>query len=110
MSNPFRNTAIVGVGRTEGPFTPNRTSLQLHAEVSRKAILNGRLRLADIDGVLTAGTDYPTYCERSGAGLCSATCDATVTWDVFRQINARLPLLRPKLYLPYWALQSFVVL
>ena len=63
MPNPSSHTAIVGVGRTEGPFTPNRTSLQLHAEVARKAILDAGLTLADIDGVLTAGTDYPTYCE-----------------------------------------------
>jgi acetyl-CoA acetyltransferase len=63
MSNPFHNTAVVGIGRTEGPFTPDRTSLQLHAEVARKAIVDAGLRLADIDGVLTAGTDYPTYCE-----------------------------------------------
>src|SRR5258706_13154804 len=63
MTHPLQNTAIVGVGRTEGPFTPDRTSLQLHAEVSRKAILDAGLGPGDIDGVLTAGTDYPTYCE-----------------------------------------------
>ena len=42
--------------------------------------------------------------------LCSRSRKGYLTWDVFQQIKARLPLLRPKLYLPYRALQSLVVL
>jgi hypothetical protein len=55
------------------PFTPDRTSLQLHAEVARKAVVDAGLRLGDIDGVLTAGTDYPTYCRTSRAPFSANT-------------------------------------
>ncbi len=33
-----------------------------------------------------------------------------ITWDVFHQIKQRLPILRPKLYLPYRDLQALAVL
>jgi len=33
-----------------------------------------------------------------------------LTWDLFNQIKERMPLLRPKLHLPYRALQSLAVL
>ena len=42
-------------------------------------------------------------CSRSWGG-------AHLTWDAFNQIKARTPLLRPKLLLPYRALQSLAVL
>jgi len=32
------------------------------------------------------------------------------TWSVFQKIKLRTPLLRPKLYLPYWELQALAVL
>ncbi len=62
MSSAAR-LAIAGVARTEAPRIPGRTSLQLHAELSRKALVDAGLRKLDIDGVLTAGCDEPTYCE-----------------------------------------------
>ena len=42
--------------------------------------------------------------------LCSRSWAGRITWDVFHQIKVRLPLLRPKLYLPYRELQAFAVL
>jgi RNA-directed DNA polymerase len=42
--------------------------------------------------------------------LCSRSRHGYLTWEVFQQIKARLPLLRPKLYLPYRALQALAVL
>jgi group II intron reverse transcriptase/maturase len=42
-------------------------------------------------------------CSRSWAGR-------HLTWEVFGQIKERTPLLRPKLYLPYRALQALAVL
>ena len=42
-------------------------------------------------------------CSRSWAG-------SHLTWEAFNQIKTRTPLLRPKLLLPYRALQSLVVL
>jgi hypothetical protein len=33
-----------------------------------------------------------------------------LTWDMFHQIKERTPLLKPKLRLPYWALQALAVL
>ena len=42
--------------------------------------------------------------------LCSRSWAGRITWDVFHQIKARLPLLRPKLYLPYRELQALAVL
>jgi hypothetical protein len=33
-----------------------------------------------------------------------------VTWETFQQIKARLPLLRPKLRLPYRELQQLAAL
>jgi acetyl-CoA acetyltransferase len=55
--------AVVGVGRTDGFRTPGKTSLQLHAEVSRKALADAGLGKETVDGVLTAGCDNPTYTE-----------------------------------------------
>jgi acetyl-CoA acetyltransferase len=64
--------AVVGVGRTESPRAPGRTSLQLHAEVSRRALEDAGLAPHQVDGVLTAGCDYGTYCEEvaHSAVLC----------------------------------------
>ena len=42
--------------------------------------------------------------------LCSRSRHGYLTWEVFQQIKARLPLLRPKLYLPYRELQALAVL
>jgi group II intron reverse transcriptase/maturase len=42
--------------------------------------------------------------------LCSRSRHGYLAWEVFQQIKARLPLLRPKLYLPYRALQALAVL
>jgi RNA-directed DNA polymerase len=42
--------------------------------------------------------------------LCSRSRAGRITWDVFHQIKERLPLLRPKLYLPYRELQALAVL
>ena len=33
--------------------------------------------------------------------LCSRSWTGRITWDVFHQIKARTPILRPKLFLPY---------
>ena len=63
MTQFSKQVAVVGVARTEGPWTPEKTSLQLHAELSRAALQDAGLTLKDVDGVLTAGCDYPTYCE-----------------------------------------------
>ena len=56
-------TAVVGVARSGTPFTPGKTSLQLHAELAREAVADAGLAPGDVDGVLTAGCDEPTYCE-----------------------------------------------
>src|SRR5215471_14716782 len=37
-------------------------------------------------------------------------CFLEIWWKQFQQITARFPLLRPKLYLPYGALQSLATL
>src|SRR5262245_59083408 len=42
--------------------------------------------------------------------LCSRSRKGYITWDVFQQIKARLPLVRPKLFLPYQKLQAIAVL
>ena len=42
--------------------------------------------------------------------LCSRSWAGRITWDVFHQIKQRLPILRPKLYLPYRELQALAVL
>ena len=42
--------------------------------------------------------------------LCSRSWAGRITWDVFHQIKQRLPILRPKLYLPYKELQALAVL
>ena len=42
--------------------------------------------------------------------LCSRSRKGYITWDVFQQIQARLPLVRPKLLLPYRKLQEIAVL
>ena len=42
--------------------------------------------------------------------LCSRSWASRITWDVFHQIKQRLPILRPKLYLPYKELQALAVL
>jgi group II intron reverse transcriptase/maturase len=42
--------------------------------------------------------------------LCSRSWAGRITWDVFHQIKERLPVLRPKLYLPYRELQALAVL
>ena len=55
--------AVVGIARTEQPWTPNKTSMDLHAELSRTALEDAGLTKNDVDGVLTAGCDDPTYCE-----------------------------------------------
>ena len=38
MNRISARTAVVGVARSETPFTPGKTSLQLHAELAREAI------------------------------------------------------------------------
>ena len=63
MNRISARTAVVEVARSETPFTPGKTSLQLHAELAREAIADAGLAAGDIDGVLTAGCDEPTYCE-----------------------------------------------
>ena len=55
--------AVVGIARTEQPWTPNKTSMDLHAALSRTALEDAGLTKNDVDGVLTAGCDDPTYCE-----------------------------------------------
>ena len=42
--------------------------------------------------------------------LCSRSWAGRITWDMFRQIKQRQPILRPKLYLPYRELQALAVL
>ena len=42
--------------------------------------------------------------------LCSRSRKGYITWDVFHQIKARLPLMRPRLFLPYRKLQAIAVL
>jgi hypothetical protein len=42
--------------------------------------------------------------------LCSRSRKGHITWDVFHQIKARTPIMRPKLFLPYAKLQSIAVL
>jgi RNA-directed DNA polymerase len=42
--------------------------------------------------------------------LCSRSRAGRIPWVVFHQIKERLPLLRPKLYLPYRELQALAVL
>jgi len=50
----------------------------------------------------TEGYWHKMLCSRSRAGY--------IPWPVFRQIRERLPLLRPKLLLPYPKLQALAVL
>ena len=42
--------------------------------------------------------------------LCSRSWAGRITWAVFHQLKERLPLLRPKLYLPYRELQALAAL
>lgn len=42
--------------------------------------------------------------------LCSRSRAGGITWEVFHQIRERIPLLRPKLYLPYREFQAIAVL
>lgn len=56
-------SAIVGMARTRTPFVKNRTSLQMHTDLAIEAAQDAGVRKAEIDGVLTAGCDDPTYCE-----------------------------------------------
>ena len=42
--------------------------------------------------------------------LCSRSWAGRITWDMFRQIKQRQPILRPKLYLPYRELKALAVL
>jgi RNA-directed DNA polymerase len=42
--------------------------------------------------------------------LCSRSRKGYITWDVFQQIKTRLPLVRPRLHLPYRKLQEIAVL
>ena len=42
--------------------------------------------------------------------LCSRSRKGYITWDVFQQIKARCPLVRPKLFLPYRKVQAIAVL
>ena len=42
--------------------------------------------------------------------LCSRSRHGYLAWEVLQQIKERLPLLRPKLYLPYRQLQALAVL
>ncbi len=42
--------------------------------------------------------------------LCSRSWSGRITWEGFHQIEERLPLLRPKLHLPYRELQALAVL
>jgi RNA-directed DNA polymerase len=42
--------------------------------------------------------------------LCSRSWKGGITWDVFQQIKAQFPLLRPKLHLSYRELQAIAVL
>jgi len=42
--------------------------------------------------------------------LCSRSRKGHITWEVFHRIKARFPLQRPKLFLPYRALQAIAVL
>ncbi|MEM5440559.1 group II intron reverse transcriptase/maturase [Paraburkholderia diazotrophica] len=42
--------------------------------------------------------------------LSSRSRSGSVTWEAFQEIKKRFPLMRPKLYLPYRALQAIAVL
>jgi RNA-directed DNA polymerase len=42
--------------------------------------------------------------------LCSRSWAGRIPWNAFHQIKQRLPILRPKLYLPYRELQALAVL
>jgi hypothetical protein len=42
--------------------------------------------------------------------LSSRSRSGGVTWEAFHQIKTRFPLMRPKLHLPYRALQAIAVL
>lgn len=42
--------------------------------------------------------------------LSSRSRSGAVTWEAFHQIKTRFPLMRPKLHLPYRALQAIAVL
>ena len=68
-------TAVVEAARSRTPFTPGKTSLQLHAELAREAIADAGLALGNIHGVLAAGCDEPICCENvaHGAVLCEYT-------------------------------------
>ena len=61
--------------------------------------------------------EYPRVAEGVSGGGALLAQDALqpesagrLTWDVFHQIKERVPLLRPKLYLPYRELQALAVL
>lgn len=93
--------AIVGLGNTPVGRIPDRTGLQLHAEVALKAVEDAGLKLADIDGVLTAGpmlADHlmhanffaqylgltPRYCAKmqiGGASFCAMVKHAALVVD-----------------------------
>ena len=53
---PQRDIAIVGVAESDVMGTvPNKSSLQHHAEAAHNALADAGLRLADINGLMTAG-------------------------------------------------------
>lgn len=56
-----KRIAIVGLGETKIGAVPDKNSLQLYAEASKKAIEDAGLSKNDIDGVLTAGTYMHNY-------------------------------------------------
>ena len=67
---------------------------------------------------ITALPEISAPCKRSTgpSNVTGTRCFAAaagqgrITWDVFHQIKQRLPILRPKLWLPYRELQALAVL
>ena len=75
------------------------------------AVLRGHYAYCGIGGNIRALQKVYRAVERYWHKmLCSRSWAGRITWDVFHQIKVRLPLLRPKLYLPYRELQAFAVL
>jgi hypothetical protein len=79
--------------------------------INLNRVLRGHYGDYGIAGNLRALQRVYHAVERYGRKMLSSRSRAgTVTWAIFNQIKARLPLLRPKPVLPYRDLQAIAVL
>jgi acetyl-CoA acetyltransferase len=84
MDSLAKKVAIVGVAESDLGYVPGKTSLQLRAQATRRALDDAGLTKADIDGLFCAGASQlescivgeylgikPTYSDTTGVGGAS---------------------------------------